>query len=186
MNSRITAPAVAALTLLLVGATPSVAARKCAAFEPRLQTSQSGLHEEGNREDVVVVKDTATEEKPLTFAYTHGPGLDLGATYDVIVPDAKFFNLQVRSKKQNPQLNLRIEWPAPSPQDVDMYLYNSRGNEAAASASFNAVPEIHNDDDGNGWEQIVDFPVSNCSGFTLESQGGITVNVQATLKVWLD
>lgn len=177
--------AVASLVLVTLP-TGAAAGKRCRAYKPALVSSQSGQHADAAKEKIIVVGDSATQEDPITVAYEHSVGLDLGASYDVIVADGRFFNLQIRSKKASPTLNMRSEWASPSPQDVELFLYDRSGSEVDSSASFNPFPPLNNDDDGDGFEQITGIFTRNCDGFTVESQGGITVAVQATLNIWLD
>ncbi len=180
--------ATAAVALVGALAAPAGAGGRCKPFKPHLHESQSGKHADAAAAEVLVVTAKATEKKPLTVSYVHGPGVDPGSGFDVVVADAAFFNIQVQTKKRTAALNVRTEWPAPSPQDIELFMYDQRGYQVAQSASFNAVPELHNEggDDGNGWEQISGHPVRTCDGFTIESQGGITVRTDVTLKVWLE
>lgn len=179
--------AVAAILLVAAPATPSAGAGACKKFTPSVSESQSGEHDEARDAKVVTVTDSATEDRPLIFEYAHGPGLDMGASYPVVIADGVFFNFQVGSARPTASVNLRAEWATPSHQDVELYLYDSHGHEVAASASFNAVPAVYNaDDDDNGLEQIIGFGALRCEGLTLESQGGITTGVDVALSVWLD
>lgn len=165
--------ALASLALLAAAfASPAAAKKvKCGAFASSMEGAADA--------PLVKVTPKHTEEKPLTVEVEHGPALYPVATED------KYVNLQVVAP--NTALYIREEFP-PN-QDIDLYLYDSAGEEAASSGAFNPapVPGVL-DAGGNGgatWESINGFAVPSCSPWTINSHAYMTPGTTATLKIWL-
>lgn len=136
---------------------------------------------------VLRVSDEATKDKPLTIEYSHGLGVVVS---DAPSQNSRFFKIGVVADGRAARfLNVRAEWPTPSPSNLDLYLY--RGKYLAGSGAFNnpALDAVHNQidpqDGGMGYEWIKDYPAFPCQGFALESFANWTAGETVTLEVWL-
>ena len=171
--------------------------------KPRFSAPESPSSNAGDapKEKVVLVTDKATEDNPVEIAYSHGPAVadaSIGenTTGDprlaMVAEDARFFNFQVASKARAAVVNMRIEWGAPSPSDIDLRMFGQSGGELDYSAAYNpaysdAYRLVSGGDDDNGMEQLLGVVLSRCSAFTVESRPASSPGENAvTLKVWLD
>lgn len=184
--------ALATTAALIAGAfsAPAHAGKKlkCAAFKPVEPASDAGEKAEAVEAPVVKLSPKHTEEKPFVAEYSHGPAYWDTLTQTPIHEDTVYFNFQVFSKAPTSGLHVRLEWPAPSPSDIDLYLFDSAGERVASSGAFNPVPAPGLNAGGNGgqgFESIPGFAAGSCSGFTVESRAFITPGEDMTLKAWL-
>ena len=170
--------------------------------KPRFSAPQSisANAADAPKEKVVAVTDKATEDAPVEVAYSHGPAIadesiggsagDPGSS--MLLEDARFFNFQVASKAKLAVVNMRIDWGAPSPTDIDLRLYAQSGAAVDASTSYNPyltaeTATVLGGDDENGMEQLLGVVMPRCYGFTVESRPATSPGEDAvTLKVWLD
>lgn len=201
MNKWIRTIGVTAATGLLVGAlvggsaAPASAAKRCKAFKPGTPISDSPSAVDAKNEKVVKITDKATQAKPYTVNYDHGPAAWLlanpqdptGTSQVALQEDTKWFNIQVDSKKRFVGLYTRIEWAATPVSDIDLYIYDKSGARVGTSGEFNQAPGqgLGTGDGGNGYEQVLGMGVTDCSGYTIESRGFTTPGEAMTLKVWL-
>lgn len=142
----------------------------CDAFTPGVEDAAEA--------EVVKITPKATEENPVVIEFEHAGSIPVAA-------DHQYFNVQVYSS--TPSAGLWIKDEFSDRHDIDLYLYNSAGEEVALSGGFNTAPEAH-DSDGNATtnsEQIPGFPAPQCEGFTIESVGYLTPGTDATLSIWL-
>jgi len=182
MRSRRTLRTISALASvgLLVGAMtagPADAAKKkkkklvCDAFTPGVEDAAEA--------EVVKITPKATEKKPVVIEFEHAGSAPVAAQ------DHQWFNVQVYSK--TPTAGLWIKDEFSDRHDIDLYLYNSAGEEVALSGGFNPLPEVGGDSDGNATtnsEQIPGYPAGQCEGYTIESVGFLTPGTDATLSIW--
>lgn len=166
---------------------PPKPSKKCPAFEPG---------EIGADAETVVVKDSATEAKPVEVVLETGPGLGTGSPGSIegqpIPTDAlmshAYQNIQVDPKAKSTGLWVRAETPDNS--DYDLFLYNPDGTEAAHAAGFNPEPAI-SDGTGNGGhteanaEQLDGIASADCQGFTADLSNATGFGGEVTLKLWL-
>lgn len=182
-SSRVRALSCAAGVLLLVGAVgaeglagPGKKGKKkrpCPAFAPGVEDAQEA--------ETLKVTRKATEKKPLAIEFEHGPAAPEVAT------ESLYFNLQVQPKAKQTGLYLRLEFDDQS--DVDLYLYDESGEEAAVSGAFNPAPIPGATDAGGnggpGFESIPGHAAARCEGFSVESRAYLTQGTPAVLKAWL-
>lgn len=169
----------------------------CQAYTPAEPISDS--HETAEALDAEVIKLTEkhTEEAPLVVEYEHGAALwfmvnptdPLGGQAPA-QEDTVFFNVQNYGKNPSAGIYARIDWPAPSPSDMDLYMYDVTGTQVAASGASNQAPlPVFGFDaggrGGNGFESITGHPSPQCSGFTFESRAFATSGESMTLTLWL-
>lgn len=168
------------------------AAKACKPFKPVAPSSPSTDPSGAVDAEVVKVSEKMTEAKPLVIEFDHAPALADAVLPQMIAEDPKFFNFQVATKKAVALLTFRTEWAAPSPSDIDAFVYNSSGAELASSVAFNPFggtpvgDAFGMDDDGNGFEQIADIGLPRCAGVTFESRPSTSPGETMTLKVWVD
>lgn len=183
-----------------LAAAPAGAAGACK--KPRFSAPQSVSSNAADapKGKVVLVTDKATEDKPITIEYSHGPAVaDQSVSETVagddslmIMQDAKFFNFQVVSNAGVASVNTRIEWGSPSPSDIDIRLFGTQGEEIDNSVSFNpfmhdATRAAFGGDDDNGMEQYLGLVLPRCYGFVVESRPAWSPGEDAvTLKVWIN
>lgn len=155
--------------------------------------------EEVAEAEITMVTDEATEESPLVLEYEHGPamyeprGIGEGTPAgEPLHSDTVWFNLQVDSALPDRGLYIRQEWASPSPDDIDLYLYDSTSAQVDNSGAFNATPVdavvldfSSGGRGGNGYESIPGHPATDCAGFTVESRAYATMGQAMTLTVWL-
>jgi hypothetical protein len=201
MSKWIRSIGVTAATGLLVGAlvgggaTPASAAKRCKAFKPGTPISDSPSAVDAKKEKVVKITDSATQAKPYTVNYEHGPAAWLlanpedpaGSSQVALQEDTKWFNIQVDSKKKFVGLYVRQEWSETSASDMDLYIYDKSGARVGTSGEFNVAPGtgLGTGDGGPGFEQVLGMGVVDCSGYTIESRAFSTAGEAMTLKVWL-
>lgn len=201
MNSRsIRTLAVLASTGLIVGAFaagPADAAKKkkkkpvpaCAEFAPPPVTSGGTTGSDAIEAEVSQVTTAHTAEAPLVIEFEHGAALWDAATHAPVQEDTKYFGIQLPPGVPQSGLFVRLDWPTPSPSDVDLYLYDDTGTEVANSGAFNFAPVPGVLDAGGnggmGFESIPGLAVDQCSGYVVESQAFLTAGEPMTLSVWL-
>lgn len=172
-------------------AVPAQAAKKpkCPAFTPAEPETASAEGAEALEAPIAKVTDKHTADAPLVVEYEHGPALWETATQTPIQEDTVFFNFQVVTKQPAVGLHVRQEWASPSPDDMDLYLYDATGAQVALSGAINAVPVDQSSlgfgYGGNGFEYIPGYGTASCSGYTAESRAFLTAGQAMTLKVWL-
>ncbi len=170
-------------------------APKCAPFTPVEPASDSGETAEALEAPVTIVSATATEDAPIAMEYEHGPAL-WTITQMPLQEDTVFFNIQIAAGGAPSQgLYLRQEWAAPSPSDMDLYVYDGTGAQVFASGSSNAPEPIGGpgglgeplgqETGAQGYESMSGAPVAPCQGFTIESRAFSTMGESMTMKIWL-
>ena len=192
--------AVVAAASLVVGvfvAGPADAKKKkkkpvaaCPVFTPPAVQSGGTTGADAEAATVVQLTDAHTAEAPLVVEYEHGPAFWEAASHTPVQEDTKYFAVQVVSANPAPGLHARIDWAAPSPSDIDLYLFDDTGAEAATSGASNFAPAPvlgldANGNGGNGFESIPGYPAANCAGYVLESQAFITPGESMKLTMWL-
>ena len=177
--------ALLAMTSLVVGifvAAPAEAKKKkkgCATYAPG---------ENGAGQEVTLVTDAATEDKPAEVELQTPPGL--GAGRDTSGPEGMnvgqtYTNLQVDSAAKTGNLYVQIAWDVPV-FDYDVYLDTSDGTELANSAGFGPVTSGSDyAASGVGTETITAFPVNDCDGFTADVVSATTPGGAVTIRYWL-
>ena len=137
--------------------------------------------------EVIEVTEDATWDDPVTVTYEHGAGMVFPLhQHRPLINDAEYFNFQVDTQAPLSRLNVRIDWPAPSMSDIDLYAYNGFGTQIGYSESFNTPAEEALDPSaGPGFESMQFGQWTDCRGLTVESQGSHTQGEQMTLSVWL-
>ena len=180
---------------LVGGVSPAQAAKKCKKFKPASTfASDSEAQADAAKAKVKKITDKYTSKKPLTISYTHGPAFWLQADPEdptagqrPAVEDTKWFNFQVDSKKKFVGLYLRQEWAATPVSDMDLYLYDRNGNQAAVAGDLNQAEgtPLDSGTGGPGYEEISGLGVKDCSGYTAESRAFTSPGESMTLKVWL-
>ena len=144
---------------------------RCSPFAPAIEGAADS--------EVVKITPRYTEAKPFTIDIEHA-----AAMYPVATED-KYVNIQIAG----PGGDLYIREEFGPVEDIDLYLYDAAGGEAASSGAFNPapVPGVLDADGngGSGFESINAFAVSSCSGWTINSHAYMTPGTTATLTVWL-
>jgi hypothetical protein len=168
---------------------PTVAT--CPAFVPVEVASGGTTGAEAPKAPVVQVTDANTAEAPLVIEYEHGPAFWDSASHTPVQEDTKYFNIQVSTTNPAPGLYAKIEWPSPSPSDIDFYMYDG-GTEVAHSGAINIAPvdavvldASDGANGGNGFESIPGYPAANCAGYTFESQAFVTPGESMKLSLWI-
>jgi hypothetical protein len=190
-NSSLRHTSTAALVAVLAAALSApVALAAPAGCRPKVSPPTDltdGDGPEFEKAPVLRITDAATEKRPVSVEFSHGPGVVVS---DAASQNSRFFKLAVvASGSATRYLNVRSEWPTPSPSNLDLYLY--RGDYVAGSGAFNnpVLDAAHNQIDpqegGMGYEWIRDYPVFSCQGYALESFANWTAGETVTLKVWL-
>ncbi len=188
--------AVVALAVFFSAVTTEVAttrpARGCPKARPVTPEAESPRADEVPELPVRKVTDSATAKKPLVVQYDHGPALwwwyaapMVGSDRGPVIDDNRYFNFQIETRKKLAGLHMRLTWPAPAPDEFDIYLF-SGGSMVAWSEGFNQVPPGARDPRaGWGLEYINGVPVVDCEVLTLESMAMWTAGKPMTLEVWL-
>jgi hypothetical protein len=157
----------------------------------------------GAEAETVVVTDAATEAKPVEVTLALDPGFGQATGLDFLHPQLAavdevttaaqshtYYNVQVDSKAKD--TGLFVSLGSPVPDDNDLYLLHSTGNEAAHAAGFHGGgPEPIFDSNANGGhtgpdaEFLDGIKTTDCGGYTVHaiaanSQGGDT-----PLQFWL-
>jgi hypothetical protein len=130
-------------------------------------------------EPTVQIPATATEEAPVTIEFEHG----MAGPSEAMLNEEKFFNIQIAG----PSSGLYVLLEFSERHDLDLYLYDTAGEEVDSSGGFNAAPEGPFSADGRATttsESLVGVPVSKCDGFTVRSNAYLTYGTPATLKFW--
>ena len=136
------------------------------------------------------VSDRATEKNPVEVSFTHDPGV--GALIARDMADLKYFPIQVLTQKRHVGLHVRIEWPTPAVDEIDLWL-QSNGGEYLAGADGTNLPLPVDDDtypqgagvSAMGSEYIPGYATGNCAGFVVQSEALRTAGQDMTLKLWL-
>lgn len=160
----------------------------CNPYRPsRAPVTDSTNAEDALREKTIVITDAARERHPLVIEYTHGPGKVFPAHQgDPLINEARYFNFQVDTKSRRSSVFVRASWPTPSVSDIDLYLYAGDGTMIAGSESSNThIEEASGSSGGPGFESVSGIAWADCRGFTLESQGSMTLGEQMTLTIWV-
>lgn len=187
MRSRsIRTLAVLASAGLLVGAFaagPADAAKKkkkgvtCAPFTP--------TNEAAAEAPLVRVTEKATAEKPIVVEFEHPASLVQEHASLPDTQDEKYVNIQVVSKASQ---GLYIKEEFNRWHDIDLYLYNTAGEEVASSGAFNPIPVGPFSSGGNGgenFESISGFAANPCEGYTAESVAFATPGTPVKMSIWL-
>jgi hypothetical protein len=179
----------------LVAGSPADAkrAKKCKKFKAAEPVSDAETRDQAKKAKVVKITDKFTQKKPLKINYDHGPAFwFIADPVDAegqrpAVEDTKWFNVQVDSKKKMVGLYVRQEWSATPVSDMDLYMYDKYGSQAASSGDFNQVQgtPLNSGTGGQGFEQVSGLGAKDCSGYTIESRAFTTPGEAMTLKIWL-
>jgi hypothetical protein len=159
---------------------------RCSAYKPG---------ELGAEAKTIVVTDAATEAKPAEVTLDLGPGLGqaTGTPVDAVTTAAQshaYYNVQVDSK--NKDAGLFVSLGSPVPDDNDLYLLHSTGNEAAHAAGFHGggpVPIFDSNADGGHTGPDAEFldgiRTVDCGGYTVHAVGANSRGGAVPLKFWL-
>jgi hypothetical protein len=188
---------VTASAALVVGALVSAPAeagrRRCGKFKPAVPISDSENRNQAPKAKLYKVTDKYTAKKPLTIKYSHGPAFWFitdpvdAEGQRALIEDTKWYRVQVDSKKRTVGLYVRQQW-APTPvSDMDLYMYDKFGSQAAVSGDFNQVQgtPINSGTGGPGFEQISGLGAKDCTGFSVESRAFTSPGESMKLKIWL-
>ncbi len=130
---------------------------------------------------VIRVTDRATEKRPVTVEFDVAPSLWWWA-YTLRGPlvgeSARYYRLQIDSSRYR-SLHLRLEWGSPTPDDFDLYLYDTNGQMVAWSEAANIEPNR------NGFEYISGYAGRRCEVFVIEILPMLTPGRTVTLSAWL-
>lgn len=175
---------------LIVGAfaaAPADAAKKkkkgvtCAPFETSFEPAAEA--------EVVRVTEAATEEKPIVVEFSHPASIVQEHPALPDTQDEQYVNIQVVSKAAT---GLYIKDEFSSRHDIDLYLYDSAGEEVDSSGGFNTLPVTIGPVDftsggraGENYESIVGFPADPCAGYTAESVAFASPGTDGTFSIWL-
>lgn len=159
---------------LLVPAAPGHGRSACTPFSPATVEAAAA--------PVAQVTESARRETPLVIDYEH--------TASVVGPAEQkaYFNIQVYTRWPRAKLFLTQDFDRDS--DVNMYLYDERGDEVARAESFNLLPikvgPVDLERRGKfGYEQMPVVKARRCAGFTLESRAFFTTGTAVRLKIWV-
>lgn len=133
------------------------------------------------------VSADATEASPRAVAFEHDPGV--GALLLRDSADIKRFGVQVEGRGAV-LLHVRTEWATPSPDEIDLWLYDQFGEEIITGSDGYNVPvdneSWENSHSGMGYEYIAGWPVARCDKFVIESEALRSPGREMTLKLWLE
>jgi hypothetical protein len=174
--------------MVLVVAPPGLSTEKgssrCPRFHPGEPKSDSSQADEALDAKVIKLTPTATKKKPITIEFSHGPGFWIPEEVPVI-EDSAFFNVQVLA--EDAVLNMRTQWATTADQsrsDIDLYLFDSSGDQIGVSNTFNPLPPLNQSDGGAGFE-FISVAAGDCEGFTIESRVFWSAGEDVVLKLWL-
>jgi hypothetical protein len=178
---------------LAAGSPVDARVKRCKKFKPAVPITDAETRDDAPKAKVVKVTDKYTQKKPLKINYDHGPAfwfitdpVDAEGQRPA-VEDTKWFNIQVDSKKKLVGVFVRQEWAATPVSDMDLYMYDKYGSQAASSGDFNQVQgtPLNSGTGGQGFEQISGLGAKDCSGYTIESRAFTSPGEAMTLKIWL-
>jgi hypothetical protein len=185
----------AALVLGALASTPAEAGKRkrCRKYKPAVPITDSENRAQAPKSKLYKVTDKYTAKKPLTIKYSHGPAFWFIADpvdaegQRALVEDTKWYRLQVDSKKRMRGLYVRQEWSETPVSDMDLYMYDKFGSQAASSGDFNQVQgtPLNSGTGGQGFEQVSGLGAKDCTGFTVESRAFTSPGEDMKLKVWL-
>lgn len=188
----------AALVLgaLVVGPADAGKRKRCRKFKPAVPISDSESRNKAPKSELFKVRDKYTKKNPLVIKYTHGPAawfitdpVDAEGQRP-IVEDTKWYRLQVDSEKRMVGLYVRQQWAETPVSDMDLYLYDKFGSNAATAGDFNQVDGVEGNPldsgtGGPGYEQVSGMGAKDCSGYVVESRAFTSPGEDMKLKVWL-
>jgi hypothetical protein len=185
----------AALVLGALVSTPAEAGKrkKCRPYKPAVPITDSENRNQAPKSKLYKVTDKRTKKKPLTISYSHGPAFWFitdpvdAEGQRALIEDTKWYRIQVDSKKRMRGLYVRQEWSETPVSDMDLYLYDKFGSQAASSGDFNQVQgtPINSGTGGQGFEQVSGLGAKDCTGFTVESRAFTSPGEDMKLKIWL-
>jgi len=168
--------------------------KKCRKFKPATPISDAETRNQAKKGKVIKITDKRTAKKPLVIKYSHGPAfwfiadpLDAEGQRP-LVEDTKWFKVQVDPKKKRMVgLYVRQMWAETPVSDMDLYMYDKFGSQAASSGDFNQVQgtPIHSGTGGQGFEQVSGLGAKDCTGFVIESRAFTSPGEDMKLKIWL-
>lgn len=178
---------------LAAGSPANAGATQCRKYKPAVPITDSENRDDAPKAKVVKVTDARTQKKPLVISYDHGPAFWFIADpvdaegQRAAVEDTKWFNVQVDSTKRMVGLYVRQEWAATPVSDMDLYMYDKYGSQAASSGDFNQVQgtPLNSGTGGQGFEQVSGLGAKDCSGYTIESRAFTSPGEAMKLKIWL-
>ncbi len=164
---------------------PGKPAAACSPFAPG---------EAGADKPIVVVSDTATEEKPVEQTVTLDASIaDL--TFGLTDAGRDAFNIQVDSAAKDAGLYAYIEFPARN--DLDLNLLHPDGSYGARSRSWNTIQETtdqgpvtvstqgHGGEGTDHSEKLVGIRTADCGGWTLSVENWLGFGGEFSVKLWL-
>lgn len=106
--------------------------------------------------------------------------------------DTIVHNLQVYSQRRSVALNARMEWATLSVSNIDLGVYDARGENIAWAGAFNNVvldtaweAFFGSATGGPGFEEVRGIRAFRCEGFSMETWSMFTPGERITLKMWL-
>lgn len=193
MRTKTAAAGLTAVTLvsgaLLMPLPARASTPECAAFRPGFVRDAG---EDATGIPVIRLTDRATARNPVTVSFDAPPTVIRVIEF----PErARLFNFQTQTTRSKIGLYVRLEWPTPSPSDIDLYVYDRKGELFAWSEWWNnpvideayktAFPTYTGGHGGMGYESVLGYDVPNCAGITVLSWASNTLGEKVTLKVWL-
>jgi len=137
---------------------------------------------------LTVVTSEATEEKPIEVELDFGLGIPENPNQEHV-----YHNVQVAPEAAESGLYVRFEFA--TYEDMDLYLYNSAGEESAHAAGYNPapVPVALGCCDGTGsgghseqGAEVLDgIRTPRCGGYTVDMRTFQNNSGSKTLKLWL-
>lgn len=142
--------------------------------------------EQGAGKPIALVTDAATAEKPIEIAVDVGEGVPESPNNAPV-----YHNVQVDSAGTEAGLFVRFEFD--EPEDMDLFLNYSSGEEAAHAGGYNPAPVIPGETDGTGdgghsevgAEQLDGIRTADCGGYTVDMRPFQNAPGTKTLKLWL-
>jgi hypothetical protein len=167
--------------------------KRCRKFKAATPITDSENRNQAKKAKLYKITDKRTAKKPLTIKYSHGPAFWFitdpvdAEGQRALIEDTKWYRIQVDSKKRMVGLYVRQEWSETPVSDMDLYMYDKFGSQAASSGDFNQVQgtPINSGTGGQGFEQVSGLGAKDCTGFTVESRAFTTPGEDMKLKVWL-
>ncbi len=174
---KIVAALAAAALLPVFAPSPSTAAAECS----------SHRNSRGKYGEPVEVSDAATKVRPVVIEYDQPGGLYYTGSGPT-GPGSVFTPVSVISQQRRPKLHVRIDWPTPSPADIDLFLYDHGSEPVAESYAWNVGPldEVEGNSGGEGFEYIEGAPVRRCVGYWVGTSSWHSLRDRVTLRMWLE
>lgn len=167
--------ATAAVTAVLAGPAPAPgAAQGCTNFTPAIIEAAAA--------PVAQLTSLAREDTPMTIFYEHKPSTPAAE-------EKIYINVQAYVSR-NSTIRGRLSFDKDS--DINMIVYNDKGEQVAAADGVNYLPlRVGPVDFQNGGratvgkEELPPVKAKSCQGFTLESRAFITTGTAVKLELWI-